>query len=165
MKQEEMKTENVEVSEEKGYKTAYEMKKEDISILPSMKCTMIKTESKKTGLRNYTFVGFVHGLELRDKKFGSDKFTLSLLEKKRTLEEINVLTKVELSCRYRAIKGHRKDNGDWFYGIDIFVSKSYRPRIFFNDDQLKTLRLTNVNLNYVEVEIDEDLDSFDEDFE
>ncbi len=167
MENKEIKAEEkkIEESKQQKYKTAYEMKKEDISTLPTLSCTMIKTVSKKTSLKSYTFVGFVHGLELKDKKFGSDKFVLALLEKKMSMDEIDKATKVELKARYRPVKGQRKDNGEWFYGVDIFVSKSYRPRIFFNDDQLKTLQLQDINLNYVEVEIEEDLDSFDEDFE
>ena len=168
MENKEIKAELKKVEESKqdnNYKTAYEMKKEDISVLPIMKCTMIKTTNKKTSLKNYTFVGFVHGIELRDKKFNSDKFTIALLEKKTSMEDIDKLTTVDLNCRYRPVKGQRKDNGEWFYGVDIFVSKSYRPRVFFNDIQLRTLQLQNINLNYIEVEIEEDLDSFDEDFE
>ena len=166
MENKEIKAEEKKIeSKQESYKTAYEMRKEDISTLPVLKCSMIKTVSKKTSLKSYTFVGFVHGLELKDKKFNSDKFVLALLEKKMKMEEIDKATKVDLNARYRPVKGQRKDNGEWFYGVDIFVSKTSRPRIFFNDNQLKTLQLQDINLNYVEVEIEEDLDSFDEDFE
>lgn len=157
---------NVEIKNEETkneYKSNYELTKADIEKLPKIECKMLKTTSKRTGISNYMFIAFFKGLELRDKKFNADKFVLSLLEKKMTMDDINnIQSAVSLRGFYRPIKGLRKDNGEWFYGLDIFVSGSYRPRIFFNELQLKTLRLQNVALEYVEVEIEEELDSFEE---
>lgn len=148
-----------------SYKKIKELSVMEIKSFEKTKGTILKTISKKTGVATYSSLVYLHGLELRDKKFNSDKFTLVWLEKKHTLEELNSGSGVvlEVSVWYRPIKGKRKDNDEYFYGLDCFVTNSYRVRIFFNDDQLKILRHQNIILPYVEVESEEE--GFDEEFE
>ena len=147
------------------YKKIKELSVMEIKSFEKTKGTILKTISKKTGVATYSSLVYLHGLELRDKKFNSDKFTLVWLEKKHALEELNSGSGVvlEVSVWYRPIKGKRKDNDEYFYGVDCFITNSYRVRIFFNDDQLKILRHQNIVLPYVEVESEEE--GFDEEFE
>jgi len=146
------------------YKKLKDLSAIDINKFEKTDAIILKTVSKKTNVANYSSVIYLHGIELRDKKFNSDKFQLYCLEKKREdlLDSNNGLS-VEVRVWYRPIKGKRKDNDQYFYGADFCFSNSYRVRIFFNDDQLKILRLRNINLPYEEVEMEEE--EFDEDFE
>lgn len=155
---------NTQESKTSTYKKLSELSGLDIGKFDKITGHILKTVSKKTKLASYSSLAYLHGIELRDRKFNIDKFQLYCLEKNREdlLDETNGFS-VKVTVWYRPIKGKRKDNDEYFYGADLCFSNSYRVRIFFNDDQLKILRLRNIVLPYVEVEMEEE--EFEEDFE
>jgi len=165
-KVEEVKSTQEENQNVTTYKKIRELSVMEIKGFPTTTGTLLKSVSKKTGVANYSSIFYLMGLELRDKKFNADKFLLVWLEKKRKMEDLNNSgngVSLDVTVWYRPIKGKRKDNDEYFYGVDCFITNSYRVRIFFNDDQLKILRIQNINLDYVEVESEEE--GFDEEFE
>ena len=148
--------EEKKVKEEKkeSYKTQYELSGIDIKNFEKVPVSLSKIISKKTGSVIYSAIANFKGIELKDKRFNGDDYLLVLIEHKYTLADAQKVNKVGLDCFYRPVKGTRKDNGAPFYGLDLFISNSYRPRLFFNDRQIKLLEIANIHLNYVPVESD-----------
>lgn len=140
--------------ESKKYKTQYELSGNDIKNQDTLNVDIIKSTNKKTGNVMYSLIADFKGIQLRDKRFDRDSFLLILLEHKKPLDVALKISKASYPCYYRPVKGTRKDNGQPFYGLDIFASNKYRPRLFFTDRQLDLLNLANIHLNYVEVESD-----------
>lgn len=148
-------TENKENGkQEKKYKTQYELGGTDIVKYQKLNVDINKIISKKTGSEMYSLTATFNGIQLKDKKFNRDSFLLVLMEHKKKLEDALKIKNASLPCYYRPVKGTRKDNGQPFYGLDIFVSNKYRPRVFFTDIQLSLLEMANIKLNYEEVESD-----------
>lgn len=156
-------TENKENGkQEKKYKTQYELSGADIKNYKQLNVDISKMTSKKTGSVIYSLSAKLNGIELKDKKFNGDAYLLTLVEHKKTLTDALKINKATIPCYYRPVKGTRKDNNQPFYGLDIFLSNSYRPRLFFTDLQLKLLELSNIHLVYEEVESDgSEFDSFE----
>ena len=97
------------------------------------------------------FMGFA---ELEVKNFNSEKFMIVCLENGYNISQLKSLSSVKLSVPFRAVSGLRKDNNERFYGIDLFISNSYRPRVFFSEYVMRALKLAKIELNYIEVESD-----------
>lgn len=138
----------------KKYKTQYEMSGADIMKQDKLNVDISKSINKKSGNVIYSLVANFNGIDLKDKKFEKNAFLLVLMEHKYTLDKAQKVSRATLPCYYRPVKGIRKDNGQPFYGLDIFVSNKYRPRVFFTDIQLSLLEMANIKLNYEEVESD-----------
>ena len=146
----------VEVKEEnKQYKSQFELSKEEIKVLDRTSVVLAKSINKKTNMARYTaqcmFMGFA---ELTEKNFNAEKFMIVCLENGYNVSQLKTLTSVKLSVPFRAVSGIRRDNNERFYGIDLFISNSYRPRLFFSEYILRALKIANINLNYIEVESD-----------
>lgn len=140
--------------EEKKYKSQYEISGAEVKEMPTISVSLSKTINSKTKSNMYSLIAKFNGLDLRDKRFNGDTFLLCLVEHKYKMEDALKINKVTISAPYRPIRGIRKDNGKDFFGLDVLVSNTYRPRIFFTDTQLKILKICNVNLPYVLVESD-----------
>lgn len=141
--------------EVKQYKSQFELHKDEIKNLNRTSVILTKSISKKTNLARYTalcnFMGFI---EITEKNFNSEKFMIACLENGYNVSELKTLTSIKLSVPFRVVSGIRKDNNERFYGIDLFISNSYRPRLFFSEYMLRAIKLANINLNYTEVESD-----------
>ena len=150
-----MENKGINKEELKQYKSQFELSKEEIKTLDRTSVILSKIVSKKTNLARYTaqctFMGFA---ELTEKNFNGEKFMIACLENGYNVSQLKTLSTVKLSVPFRAVSGIRKDNNERFYGIDLFISNSYRPRLFFSEYIIRALKLSNINLDYVEVESD-----------
>lgn len=144
------------------YKSQFELSKDVIKTFDKTSVVLTKSINKKTNIARYTaqcnFMGFA---ELNEKNFNAEKFMIALLENGYNVSQLKTLNSVKLSVPFRAVSGIRRDNNERFYGIDLFISNSYRPRLFFSEYIMRALKIANINLNYTEVESDgSELESF-----
>ncbi|HHX67270.1 MAG TPA: hypothetical protein GX708_04330 [Gallicola sp.] len=152
----------VEIKKVKGYKTQYELTDLEIRKFDKLKVNLLKNYNKRYNQTQYK-IEIVYGTSiLTDKRFNDQHFALALSQNGYSEEQIMKARNVSITCPYRLVSGLRRDNGERFYGMDLFISDSYRPRVFFSNLQLETFKALGKVLNYEEVESDgsEVLESF-----
>lgn len=141
---------------EKEYSKIYDLSLEEIKALPRLSVNLSKQVSKKNNSVRFVAACNFKLVQLIDKKFNQDKFVMTLMEQKYDIEKIPSVTSCNLNAPYRLVTGIRRDNQERFHGIDVIVSSSYRPRLFFNDMQLKIVetvfKTQGLKFEFVEVE-------------
>ena len=129
------------------YKKKWDMVVEEIKLLPKMVVEVYKNKKYKT---NFVSFDIVPNLTITNRIKNSAYFTAMVDNKVSTDTD-----KISWKVPYRLIKGKRKDNGEYWFGIDIFLSINSRLSFYIDDDIMRALENAKIDLNFVEVSFDE----------
>lgn len=123
-------------------KGKYDMSGEEINVLPTIAITLIKT-AYGTCLINFDLTnGLTH-----TEKISNVNYFIALSENKVDVTK----NKNTWLVPHRFVKGLKED-GTYWYAIELFISKSFRPRIFITDAEMRALKCANIVKDFKEIE-------------
>lgn len=143
------KIENVKkVNEVKvGFKNKYELSGDEINAFPKKEVVL----TRNTKYNSYTLMFELAPYFNITQRINNTNYYIALTDNKVALS----FDKVKWKVPYRLIKGKRKDNGEFWYGIDLFISTNCKLSFFLKDRDLFALENAGVKLDFVEVTFNE----------
>lgn len=143
------KVENVKKANEVKveFKNKYEMVREEINKLPRKSIVLTKNKKYNSFIISFPLAPYLSVSQ----RISNANYFIALTDNGIAQST----EKVSLNVPYRLIKGKRKDNGEYWYGIDLFISMNCRLSFFLNDRDLFALNNAKIVLDFVEVTFNE----------
>ena len=138
---------NIEKVEKKTFKNKFEMEREDINKLPRKEIVMYSNKKYGSYYLKYDLAPYLSCTE----RLSNANYFIALTDNKIDLST----DRVSLKVPHRFIKGKRKDNNEYWYGIELFLSMNCRLSFFIKSRDLFALENANIKLEFEEVTIDE----------
>ena len=129
------------------FKRKYEMLREDVKSLPTI--DVVLTRNNKYNLFTIMFK-LAPYLNITQRISNSD-YVIALKENNTSLS----FDKVSWKIHYRLLKGKKKDNESYWYGVELYVSTNCRLSFFLKDRDLLALNTMGIELDFKEVLIDD----------
>ena len=130
-----------------GFKNKYELSVEEINALPKKEVVLTRNVKYNSYSLMFALAPYLNV----NQRINNTNYFIALTDNKVSL----TFDKVKWSVPHRLIKGKRKDNGEFWYGIDLFISKNCRLSFFLNDRDLFALENAGIKLEFVEVTFNE----------
>lgn len=124
-------------------KGKFEIDGNEINALDTIAVTLIKT-AYGTCLINFDLTsGLTH-----TEKISNVNYFIALSENKVDVNK----NKNTWLVPHRFVKGLKED-GTYWYAIELFISNSFRPRIFITDAEMKALKVANITKDFKEIKV------------